>query len=123
MAGDRTEMGIGVHVWGQAATFPLVPAVVDAVEPVPVIAAGGIADGRGLVAALALGAQAWLGTRFLTGERSRHARRVSPAGDSGLRCRRCAHVLLQRRMDRRSAPGPMEFDARRLGARGLPNVA
>jgi nitronate monooxygenase len=60
-------MESGGHVWGQAATFPLVPAVVDAVEPVPVIAADGIADGRGLVAALALGAQgAWLGTRFLT---------------------------------------------------------
>lgn len=57
----------GGHVWGQVATFPLVPAVVDAVDPVPVIAAGGIADGRGLVASLALGAQAaWLGTRFLT---------------------------------------------------------
>jgi NAD(P)H-dependent flavin oxidoreductase YrpB (nitropropane dioxygenase family) len=45
----------------------LVPAVVDAVQPVPVVAAGGIGDGRGLAAALALGAQAgWLGTRFLT---------------------------------------------------------
>jgi NAD(P)H-dependent flavin oxidoreductase YrpB (nitropropane dioxygenase family) len=57
----------GGHVWGRVATLPLVPAVVDAVNPVPVIAAGGIADGRGVVAALALGAQAaWLGTRFLT---------------------------------------------------------
>jgi NAD(P)H-dependent flavin oxidoreductase YrpB (nitropropane dioxygenase family) len=57
----------GGHVRGQASTMALVPAVVDAVAPVPVIAAGGIADGRGLVAALALGAQAvWLGTRFLT---------------------------------------------------------
>jgi len=41
---------------GRVATFPLVPAVVDAVRPLPVAAAGGIADGRGLVAALALGA-------------------------------------------------------------------
>jgi NAD(P)H-dependent flavin oxidoreductase YrpB (nitropropane dioxygenase family) len=57
----------GGHVRGQVSTMALVPAVVDAVKPVPVIAAGGIADGRGLVAALALGAQAvWLGTRFLT---------------------------------------------------------
>jgi nitronate monooxygenase len=48
------------------ATLPLVPAVVDAVAPVPVLAAGGIADGRGLAAALMLGAQgAVLGTRFL----------------------------------------------------------
>jgi nitronate monooxygenase len=47
------------------ATFPLVPAVVDAVHPTPVLAAGGIADGRGLAAALALGAAgAVLGTCF-----------------------------------------------------------
>jgi nitronate monooxygenase len=47
------------------ATLPLVPAVVDAVAPTPVLAAGGIADGRGLAAALMLGAQgALIGTRF-----------------------------------------------------------
>jgi nitronate monooxygenase len=47
------------------ATLPLVPAVVDAVHPTPVLAAGGIADGRGLAAALALGAAgAVLGTCF-----------------------------------------------------------
>ena len=47
------------------ATLPLVPAVVDAVAPVTVAAAGGIADGRGLAAALMLGAEAVLiGTRF-----------------------------------------------------------
>lgn len=46
-------------------TFGLVPAVVDAVDPVPVVAAGGIADGRGLAAALALGAAGiTLGTRL-----------------------------------------------------------
>src|SRR3954452_20407361 len=56
----------GGHVWGGVATLPLVPAVVDAVAPVPVIAAGGIGDARGVAAVLALGAQAaWLGTRFL----------------------------------------------------------
>ena len=44
----------------------LVPAVVDAVGDVPVVAAGGIADGRGLAAALLLGAEGgWLGTRFV----------------------------------------------------------
>src|SRR5574340_894434 len=49
----------------QRATLPLVPAVIDAIAPLPVIAAGGIADGRGLAAALALGAQgALIGTRF-----------------------------------------------------------
>jgi nitronate monooxygenase len=56
----------GGHVWGCVATLPLVPAVVDAVAPIPVIAAGGIGDARGVAAVLALGAQAaWLGTRFL----------------------------------------------------------
>jgi NAD(P)H-dependent flavin oxidoreductase YrpB (nitropropane dioxygenase family) len=56
----------GGHVRGKVATMPLIPAVVDAVGPVPVIAAGGIADGRGLAAAMALGASgAWIGTRFL----------------------------------------------------------
>jgi len=59
----------GGHVWGGVATLPLVPAVVDAVSPVPVIAAGGIGDARGVAAVLALGAQAaWLGTRFLLAE-------------------------------------------------------
>src|SRR5690242_14337590 len=59
----------GGHVWGTVATLPLVPAVVDAVAPVPVIAAGGIGDVRGVAAVLALGAQAaWLGTRFRLAE-------------------------------------------------------
>lgn len=52
---------------GTVATFPLVPQIVDAVSGrVPVVAAGGITDGRGLAAALALGADgAWIGTRFI----------------------------------------------------------
>jgi enoyl-[acyl-carrier protein] reductase II len=51
---------------GRVATFPLVPSVVDAVHPLPVVAAGGVADGRGLVAALALGAAGVVvGTRFV----------------------------------------------------------
>ena len=61
----------GGHVWSEIATMALVPAVVDAVGPVPVIAAGGIADGRGLAAAMALGADAgWIGTRFLLAQES-----------------------------------------------------
>jgi len=48
---------------------PLIPSVVDAVGDVPVIAAGGIADVRGLAAALSLGASGvWIGTRFLACE-------------------------------------------------------
>lgn len=52
---------------GQVATMALVPQVVDAVgERVPVVAAGGLFDGRGLAAALALGADGiWVGTRFI----------------------------------------------------------
>lgn len=52
---------------GQVATLPLVPQIVDAVgDRVPVVAAGGIFDGRGLAAALALGADGvWVGTRFI----------------------------------------------------------
>ncbi len=52
---------------GTVATFPLVPQIVDAVgAEVPVVAAGGIFDGRGLAAALALGAVGvWVGTRFI----------------------------------------------------------
>jgi nitronate monooxygenase len=62
----------GGHVWGAVATLPLVPAVVDAVAPIPVIAAGGIGDARGVAAVLALGAQAaWLGTRFLLATEAR----------------------------------------------------
>ena len=58
-----TEGGGHVGVMG---TMPLVPMVVSAVAPVPVLAAGGVADGRGLAAALALGADGvLLGTRFL----------------------------------------------------------
>jgi nitronate monooxygenase len=59
-------------VSGTVATLKLVPAVVDAVAPVPVIAAGGIGDARGVPAVLALGAQAaWLGTRFLLADEGR----------------------------------------------------
>lgn len=58
----------GGHI-GPISNFPLIPQLVDAVWPVPVVAAGGIADGRGLAAALALGAQAaWVGTAFLVSD-------------------------------------------------------
>ena len=50
---------------GGGATLPFVPLVADLAGLVPVLAAGGIADGRGLAAALALGATgALIGTRF-----------------------------------------------------------
>lgn len=60
-------MECGGHI-GEIATMPLVPQIVDAVH-IPVIAAGGIADGRGLAAALALGAAGvQMGTRFICTE-------------------------------------------------------
>jgi NAD(P)H-dependent flavin oxidoreductase YrpB (nitropropane dioxygenase family) len=56
----------GGHNYGTLPTFALVPLVVDAVAPALVLAAGGISDGRGLAAALMLGADgAWIGTRFV----------------------------------------------------------
>lgn len=61
----------GGHVAGEVTTISLVPRVVDAVSPLPVVAAGGIADARGLVAALALGAEGVvLGTRFIASTES-----------------------------------------------------
>ncbi|WP_126661472.1 NAD(P)H-dependent flavin oxidoreductase [Haloterrigena salifodinae] len=60
----------GGHVQSEIATTALVPRVADAVgDTVPIVAAGGIANGRGVAAALALGADgAWLGTRFVACE-------------------------------------------------------
>jgi len=65
----------GGHVKSTTSLSTIVPAVVEAVKPVPVIAAGGIANGRGVVAALSLGAQAVsIGTRFLCSEETQVVR-------------------------------------------------
>jgi len=77
----------GGHVQSEVATMPLVPRVVDAVPDTPVVAAGGIADGRGIAAALALGASGtWLGTRFVAAEEAalddEYKRRVVDASES-----------------------------------------
>ncbi|OGA52481.1 MAG: 2-nitropropane dioxygenase [Betaproteobacteria bacterium RIFCSPLOWO2_12_FULL_62_13] len=78
---------------GARATLPLVPAVVDAVAPTPVVAAGGIADGRGLAAALMLGAHgALIGTRFYAstealGRDSAKQRIVAAKGEQTARTR------------------------------------
>lgn len=76
----------------QVGTFALVPQVVDAVQ-VPVIAAGGIADGRGLAAALAMGAiGVWCGTAFLVSEEANQPelqkQRVLAAADEDTRITR-----------------------------------
>jgi nitronate monooxygenase len=78
-AGADVVVAQGTEAGGHGATratLPLVPAVVDAVSPTPVLAAGGIADGRGLAAALMLGACGVLiGTRFYGAAESRgHSR-------------------------------------------------
>jgi enoyl-[acyl-carrier protein] reductase II len=71
---------------GQVAGFALLPQTVDAVR-IPVLAAGAIVDGRGLAAALALGAQGvWVGTRFVASTEAHAARGykqriVDAAGD------------------------------------------
>ncbi len=77
----------GGHVRGTVGTMPLVPSVVDAVGKVPVVAAGGIADGRGMAAALALGAAGvWIGTRFLASNEiaihPEYQRRILAAGEN-----------------------------------------
>jgi NAD(P)H-dependent flavin oxidoreductase YrpB (nitropropane dioxygenase family) len=75
----------GGHVRGRTALMTLVPTVVEAVRPVPVIASGGIARGRGVVAALSLGAQGvHMGTRFVASEEAdiapAYKKRVVEAG-------------------------------------------
>jgi enoyl-[acyl-carrier protein] reductase II len=71
---------------GLVATMPLVPQIVDAVGAhIPVVAAGGIFDGRGLAAALALGADGvWVGTRFIA---TPEARAVAGYKDALMRTR------------------------------------
>ena len=73
---------------GQVATMALLPRVVDAVSPVPVISAGSITDGRGVAAALMLGADGvWVGTRFLASEEAdvdpSYKERIIKASETG----------------------------------------
>jgi enoyl-[acyl-carrier protein] reductase II len=78
---------------GRVGTLALVPQIVDAVE-VPVVAAGGLADGRGLVAALALGASGvWMGTRFVASKEalahSNYKHRIVEIDEEGTVITRC----------------------------------
>lgn len=76
----------GGHLTGEAPLMTLLPTIIDAVRGVPVVAAGGIADGRGLAAALSLGAcGAWMGTRFVaSAESGSHPGHKQMIVDSGL---------------------------------------
>ena len=97
---------------GSRATLPFVPAVVDLAAPTPVLAAGGIADGRGLAAALVLGgAGALLGTRF---QASREAL-VPPEVTKALLDGRGENTARSRVLDiARGAPWPERYTARTL---------
>lgn len=95
-AGADIIVAQGTEAGGHGAarsTFTLVPAVADAVSPLPVVAAGGIADGRGLAAALMLGASgALVGTRFYAtdealGHRAAKKAIAAGGGDETLRTR------------------------------------
>src|SRR5712691_10049752 len=109
----------GGHGSTRRGTLALVPAVVDAVEAsgrdVPVVAAGGIADGRGLAAALMLGASGVLmGTRFCAsdewlGTPEAQAALVAGSGDDTLRTR-VFYIA-------RDSPWPIEFPGRGLANR------
>jgi nitronate monooxygenase len=97
---------------GRRATLPFVPAVVDLVSPTPVLAAGGIADGRGVAAALVLGAAgALVGTRFQTS----HEALVPPHVVKALLDGRGADTERSRVLDiARGVPWPEQYTARVL---------
>ncbi|MFX0577520.1 NAD(P)H-dependent flavin oxidoreductase [Nocardia nepalensis] len=102
---------------GTRATLPFVPAVVDLAGPVPVLAAGGIADGRGLAAALALGAAgALIGTRF----EATHESLISAEEAKAIVEARGGDTERSRTIDiARESPWPAEYTARTLRNRFL----
>jgi nitronate monooxygenase len=97
---------------GKRSTLPFVPAVADLAGPTPVLAAGGIADGRGVAAALALGAAgALLGTRFLAAPEALGPPSVAKAvidhGGEDTERSRVSDIA-------RGAPWPAKYPARTL---------
>jgi nitronate monooxygenase len=104
-AGADVIVAQGTEAGGHGAlraTLPLVPAVVDAVAPIPVVAAGGICDGRGLAAALMLGAEGVLvGTRFYASEEALGSGRAKAriAAGSGDETQRTRIFDIVRRLD------------------------
>ncbi len=120
----------GGHI-GEANTMPLVPQIVDAVR-IPVIAAGGIADGRGVAAAFMLGAEGvQIGTRFLVAEEctihETYKQKVLKANDTGTTVggRRLGHPVRALKspftkryaeMEKDTAGSDAELNAVRTGA-------
>ena len=101
----------------------LVPTVVDAVAPIPVVAAGGIGDGRGLAAVLMLGASAgWLGTRFVMAAESTCAAALPrPPGRRRRDVDRLLVDLRCRMAERPAQDAPQQHD-REMGSRRSPAV-
>jgi nitronate monooxygenase len=117
-AGADVIVAQGTEAGGHGArrgrsTLPFVPAVVDLVAPVPVLAAGGIADGRGVAAALALGAAgALIGTRFQATTEAA----VDPSTTKAILEGRGSDTERSRVLDVvRDSPWPPEYAARTLG--------
>jgi enoyl-[acyl-carrier protein] reductase II len=113
----------GGHV-GSVATLPLVPQVVDAVR-VPVIAAGGIADGRGFLAALALGANGvQLGTRLIASVESEAApgykQRVLQAAETDTVV---TELLTGKPVRTLATPALRDYEAARLHGAGETSLA
>jgi len=110
-AGGHRSMFLTDNIATQPGTFALVPQVVDAVR-VPVIAAGGIADGRGVAAALALGASAvQIGTAYLRCPESK----ISPLYRAGLAAAGDHSTTITNVMTGRPARGVINRAMRELG--------
>lgn len=110
-AGGHRGMFLSDDITTQLGTLALVPQVVDAVS-VPVIAAGGIADGRGIAAALALGAAAvQLGTAYLLCPEAT----ISPVHRRALQDARAEHTALTNVFTGRPARGVVNRAMRELG--------
>jgi nitronate monooxygenase len=94
-------------------TLPFVPVVVDLAEPTVVLAAGGIADGRGVAAALALGAAgALIGTRFLVTAEAL----VEPSASAAIMAGRGEDTERNTALDiARGSRWPLRYSARTLG--------
>ncbi|HXQ51199.1 MAG TPA: nitronate monooxygenase [Stellaceae bacterium] len=110
-AGGHRGMFLAGDIAGQVGTFALVPQIVDAVK-VPVIAAGGIADARGIAAALALGAAAaQIGTAYLWCPESK----ISALHRTALKEARAEGTALTNVMTGRPARGIVTRVMRELG--------